>query len=320
MKNSDIQSAAAPDDRTEALRRAIDSVPSGAWAVGVSGGADSVALLHLLRARGDLRLHVTHLNHQTRGEASDGDEAFVAALARSLGVSSTCRRRSEIESGQPLRNPSARYRAARLALFRHVVSAEKLAGVILAHHADDQAETVLHRLLRGGGAIGLAGMRAQARVGGMLILRPLLPIPGQMLRDELAARRIAWREDASNASPRYLRNRLRNILQSQPALRDAALELGEACGKWRTWLDLTAPRLPQRFAVRALGDLPPSLARHAARRWLRERGCTGDELAVATERVVLMALDAASPSRQQVPGGLFVRRRSGVIFMELDPS
>src|SRR5205823_4177907 len=100
--------------------------------------------LALLRPRGDLRLHVVHLDHETRGGQSAEDAQFVGDLAREWGLAVTVARRGEIESamGALPRNRSARHRALRLELFRRVVSEHKLRGVILAHHADDQAETV----------------------------------------------------------------------------------------------------------------------------------------------------------------------------------
>src|SRR5581483_12515163 len=101
------------------LLSAIAAVPPGAWAVGVSGGADSVALLLLLAGRGDLALHVVHLNHETRGPESDGDERFVRDLAGRLNLPCVAARRSEVEPALDdlAANPSARYRAARMALF-----------------------------------------------------------------------------------------------------------------------------------------------------------------------------------------------------------
>ena len=91
----------------------------------------------------------------------------------------------------------------RLALFRSIVKREKLSGVILAHHADDQAETVLSRLLRGSGYTGLAGMLPRASVCGLMILRPLLDVRREMLRKYLRSIGEAWREDLSNRSPQY---------------------------------------------------------------------------------------------------------------------
>src|SRR4051794_1089672 len=120
-------------------------IPAGRWAVGVSGGAGSGALLFMLydrasNAPGELAASVVHLDHETRGMASAADADFVRELAGRLGLPCTVGRRSEIEPtlGELPPNPSARYRAARLALFRRACAGHGLNGVILAHHADDQ--------------------------------------------------------------------------------------------------------------------------------------------------------------------------------------
>src|SRR6185503_19242418 len=113
-----------------ALLAAVDTVPPGAWAVGVSGGADSVALLLLLRGRADLRLTLLHVNHEARGAASDADEHFVTALACRLGVDFVAGHWHGIEPmlNNPPANRSARFRAGRLAFFRHVVKPDRLQG------------------------------------------------------------------------------------------------------------------------------------------------------------------------------------------------
>jgi tRNA(Ile)-lysidine synthetase-like protein len=298
------------------LQLAIDDVPAGAWAVAVSGGADSVALLRLLHGRGGLSLHVVHLDHQARGEASAADAEFVRGLAGELGVPCTVAIRSEVERtlGTVLPNASARYRAARLELFRRVVDDQKLTGVILAHHADDQAETVLHRLIRGSGPNGLAGMSGRAQVDGILLLRPLLGTRRAQLRDYLGSIGQTWREDASNASDDYLRNRLRKWLAAEPGLHEASLELSNACRATATWVRRAAPRLGESFPVDGLGPLPDVLAHESARQWLAARGVPADELSEgALDRLVAMARDAASPARAHFPGAVLVRRRRRVI-------
>ena len=136
-----------PDEETHPdeslLRDAIPSVPAGAWAVGVSGGADSTALLVHLAARADLRLHVVHLDHQARGAASAADAAFAAELAAQYRLPCTVARLDEIEPllVSPPKNLPARYRAARLELFRRVVAEHRLDF--------DEAMAVAHDLAYG---------------------------------------------------------------------------------------------------------------------------------------------------------------------------
>ena len=304
------------------LQRALNLVPAGSWAIGVSGGADSVALLALLRQRRDVALHVVHLDHQTRGPDSTADAAFVQQLAGQWHLPCTIARRDELEAAvtQRQNNPSAHYRALRLALFAEVVARHRLQGVILAHHRDDQAETILHRLIRGVGVESLAGMTPRTSIGQLLVLRPLLDVPRAMLRQFLAEQQLAWREDASNQSDDYLRNRLRRLLQSHAHLEQPLLQLGEAAHDLREWMSQHAPRLPEQFSVQALRGIPPLLARAAARQWLRERGAPPQDLSSQViQRLLEMVEDAASPSRQHFPGQLLVTRRQGTIQVQPSP-
>ena len=291
--------------------------PSGRrWGVGVSGGADSVALLELLQGQGHLELLVMHLDHETRGGASGEDARFVCELARQRSLRCVCGRRSEIERsmGEPPANQSARYRAARMKFFASVVGEEKLDGIVLAHHANDQAETVIQRLLRGSGPAGLVGMRADSVVSGVRIVRPLLGVRRESLRALLRERGISWREDASNESLDQQRNRVRAMLAKHPALTEAAIELADASAGMQAWLQAAAPALGDTFDVRTLQRLPAPIAREAAQRWLVARAPAGQEIsAAAAQRLVDMATDAASPARQHFPGGVLVRRRGGKI-------
>jgi tRNA(Ile)-lysidine synthase len=180
--------------------------------VAVSGGADSVALLRLLHEINQSdhwrwTLVVAHVDHGIRGAASRQDGRFVASLARGLGLACVTRRlalpRSASEDAA---------RAGRLRALAAICRAKKCAAVVMAHHADDQAETVLMRLFRGTGIDGLAAMSAATRINGLTILRPLLEIRRSDLRDYLRQIEQPWREDATNASGLYLRNRLRHQL------------------------------------------------------------------------------------------------------------
>jgi tRNA(Ile)-lysidine synthetase-like protein len=301
-----------------ALQSAIAIVPSGGWGVGVSGGADSVALLRLSSLRPDLSLHVIHLDHQTRGPASTGDAEFVKELATTLRLPVTIALREQVEREitEIDANPSARYRAARFQLFRHVVAREHLDGVILAHHADDQAETVLHRLIRGSGPGGLAGMSVRTDISALTILRPMLAIRGKALRDYLHAIGQSWREDASNASDDYLRNRLRRWLADEPALHAALIDLADACRGLRDWAQHEAPHLAETFSTAQLGGLPDVLAHESARRWLVDRGVPPDQLTEgALDRLLEMCRDAATRPRLDFPGPVRVSRRGGVIWV-----
>ncbi len=302
---------------TSDLNNAINQIRPGPWAVGVSGGADSVALLALLRERDDLQLHVTHLNHQTRGSESDGDAEFVAKLAADRNLPATIARLDEVKSqiAEKPANPSALYRAARLALFANVVRDHRLSGVILAHHADDQAETILQRMLRGASATNLAGMRFQSKVESLTILRPLLQIRRATLREYLLSIGQSWREDVSNESNRYARNRIRKTLKTNDELTADLLAIGQASHRLRSWTRSQAPKLSASFEVEEILSLPHALAFESARQWLSGRNVPRDELtAPIIERLLTMASDAASAPRIHFPGGILVHRRQGQIW------
>jgi tRNA(Ile)-lysidine synthetase-like protein len=306
------------------LANAIAEVPAGAYAVGVSGGGDSVALLHLLhhRRRQDVSLHVVHLDHEMRGAESAGDAEFVRALAARWGMPCTVARLSEVEQGVATipENKSARFRAARHRLFGEVVAAKGLRAVLLAHHGDDQAETVMHRLLRGTHAPYLKGMSKEASVGGVLILRPLLGASRQAVRAYLTATGQTWREDASNASEQYLRNRLRRVIERCPGLRDSLLHNDDVMRILRDWVRAAAPRLDDRFAVRVLQGQPAIVAAEAVRRWLVGQGVPRDYILPSTvARVIDLAIDAASPSRLSLPAGYGLKRTRGRVRL-LPPS
>jgi tRNA(Ile)-lysidine synthase len=283
----------------------------------VSGGADSVALLFLLiRHRPDLSLHVVHLDHETRAGASAEDARFVRDLAVRFGLPCTIATRGEIEATLTSLEPnlSARFRAARLEFFRRVINQHGLSGVLLAHHADDQAETILHRLLRGSGPAGLAGMRATYRVGGVLLHRPLLGIRRDGLRAFLREIGESWREDMSNASADYLRNRLRALLTREPLLPDALLRLGHSCRDLKSWIHDRTPEPKETIRTAELLQFPEPLRRELVRKWLADAGVPKDRIDPgAIARLITMAEDMASAPRQHFPGNVLIRRSRGTL-------
>lgn len=181
--------------------------------VAVSGGADSVALLDFLATRAELglRLVVGHLNHGLRGAEADADERFVCGLAERYGLPVEAAR-DDVRALSRERRLSLEEagREARHAFLAAVAERHGATRIALAHHRDDQAETVLMRLIRGAGADGLAGMRP--RTGSGLYVRPLLAVSRRDIVAYLRARGLSWREDASNLDQRFLRNRIRHEL------------------------------------------------------------------------------------------------------------
>lgn len=175
--------------------------------VGVSGGADSVALLHLLH---DAKVPVAaaHVNYRLRGEESDEDEKFVSALCAQLNVPLYTRRTDEYELNAISNNIQNSARIARYGFFRELMEKESMQFVAVAHHQDDQLETVLINFLRGAGLPGMTGMDVLDD-SVIPIIRPLLHATKKEIEEYLRTKNIDWRNDSSNATDHYLRNRLR---------------------------------------------------------------------------------------------------------------
>ena len=213
------------------IRRHQMLAPGDRVAVAVSGGADSVCLLHVLLELApdwNLALSVVHLNHQLRGDASDADAAFVRDLACRLNLPCTIREAGLSLAGGNLEQAA---RHARLALFREVLSSGAATRVATGHTRSDQAETVLYRFLRGSGTAGLSAIRPVTSDG---LIRPLLDVPRDEIEQFLRDRGIAWCEDATNASLRFARNRIRHGLLPQIE-REANPAIGSVLAHTALW-------------------------------------------------------------------------------------
>ena len=182
--------------------------------VGFSGGCDSLALLLiLLKAResgskhGSFSLACVHVNHGLRGNESDEDEAFCRAVCEEYAIPLSCYR------AIPPEHPGEGWaRSARYAFFEQAMQETGSDALVLAHHEDDQAETILMHLMRGSGLEGLCGMEREGWVGNLRILRPLLGVSHRELQLALVEAGKTWREDSTNASDAYLRNQVRHRL------------------------------------------------------------------------------------------------------------
>ena len=181
--------------------------------VALSGGADSVALLFLLREleeAGALTIAaIAHLNHQLRGAESDADEAFCVALAGRLGLEAVIERADVAAVARTQkRSIEDAARVTRYGFLERAATAVSAETIAVAHTLDDQAETFLLRLLRGAGTRGLGAIRPKAG----RVIRPLIELERAELRGYLAGRREPFREDASNADVAFARNRVRHEL------------------------------------------------------------------------------------------------------------
>jgi tRNA(Ile)-lysidine synthase len=221
--------------------------------VAVSGGADSVCLLHVLRELTPASVAgIAHFNHKWRAAASDEDEHFVAALAAQLGLPFF---RAEAPPGISTGNKEQHARRDRQNFFRSLPS-----PIALGHTRDDQAETVLFRFLRGSGLAGLAGIAPVAEG----IIRPLIDVTRADVEKFLLARQIPWREDATNADVSFARNRIRHQLLPQlaaewnPQIHQTLSQLADLAQEeesyWTSEIDrLAATHL---IVVRQIPDLP----------------------------------------------------------------
>jgi tRNA(Ile)-lysidine synthase len=217
------------------VERAFPDLVGRRLMVALSGGRDSVALLHLLADAG-FELEVAHVHHHARGAEADGDEAFCRGLAEDLGL------RFHVVHLEPEHSPAegreAGWRRLRYRALLELASRTGAAAVATAHHRDDVAEGVLVQLLRGGGPRALAGIASRSQDG--RILRPLLPWGRDEITAWLEAKGLSWREDSSNRDLRHPRNRVRHHLlpafeAASPRVRDhlvalaAALAEDDAC-------------------------------------------------------------------------------------------
>lgn len=196
------------------IRQSTLFEPNKRYLLACSGGLDSMALAHLLQAAG-IQLELAHVNFGLRGTESDGDEKFVRnwAHARSLPMHVHQANTTEWAEKKGVSIQMAA-REIRYQFFEEIRNQENLEGIILAHHQDDQLETIFLNLVRGTGIAGLYGMSARR---GWLV-RPLLPFSRAQLESYMEEVKQTWREDRSNATSDYKRNKLRH--SGLPAIYD----------------------------------------------------------------------------------------------------
>lgn len=293
--------------------------------VGVSGGIDSTALLHALVQHGFRKITVLHLDHGLRGAASTADAAFVKALARRLRLPFVTARAdvSAVARERKLSIETAA-RLARYSFFARAARETRCRTLLLAHHADDQAETFLFNLLRGGGS-GLGAMRPRSvrEVDGVKleILRPWLALWRSDIEAYAAREKIRYRDDASNASLHHTRNRLRARIIPMLAkefgrdIRHSLWRAAEIIGAQQEWLDQSLSLDGVQLPVPALRALPIPLQRHAIHDWLRRHQTPQISFALV-ESIRALLPPGALKSKINLPGGSFARRRAGILFIQ----
>lgn len=324
-------------------QRFFEQWPRDSWRnrsilVAVSGGADSVALLRLMADRADpatrKKLVVVHFNHRLRGSASDEDAAFVEALAAKLELATCVETASsdwvqEAVGGQGL---EANARAMRYAFFERVAREVQARYLVTAHHRDDQIETVLHRILRGTGIAGLGGIQtAREWLPGVGLVRPLLSFSRHEIVQYLRSIDQPWREDTSNATDAFTRNRIRN--QLLPHLRDAygdhvdnaLFRLGRQANDCQEVIDLQVQELldtavktstfGRSVVVRKLEKVHPYLVRELfVRIWTDQNWPRQEMTQLHWERLSNLAKSDDLTATDTMPGNIRVFRDEDVLI------
>jgi tRNA(Ile)-lysidine synthase len=299
----------------------------GRYLIGVSGGRDSVVLLHWLTNLDYKKLIVCHLNHQLRGRSSLADARFVEKLARKYHAE------FELESAnvralatKQKRSIETAAREARYDFFAETARRRKCKTIFLGHHADDLVETFLINLFRGAGTTGLSGVReiSTRRIDDvdLTIVRPLLGVWRREIDSYLREHRIKFREDASNKNLNPLRNRIRHRVvpylekilgrNIRPAIWRAAAIASEE----EAWIDGQLPDSSDiDLSVAKLRVLPIALQRRAIFKWLRAQNIAEVGFDVI-ERVRSLLDQTARVAKINLAHDQHVRRRTGRIFIE----
>ena len=301
--------------------------PGSRVVAAVSGGADSIFLMHVLAElaprAGAALAGVAHLNHKLRGDASEADERFVADAAARLGVEFYREEARVLEAGGNLEQAARR---ARLRFFSRLIKEGKADRVATGHTRDDQAETVLFRVMRGSGLAGLAGILPVTKEG---LIRPLLETPRAEIEEFLRERGIEWRDDASNFDGRFARNRIRHELLPQlerewnPELRESLARMADLALEEERWWAAEIAKVARKTAVESdagieigaevLAGLPRAVARRLVRELVRRIGGKALELD-HVERVIGLARAERGSGCLELPGVVVARSFERLLF------
>lgn len=300
--------------------------------VGVSGGADSVALLAVLnrlRPAWGLTLTAAHFNHKTRAAESDRDEAFVRTLCKSIGIAVVC---GSLTEGTRPRGLSTEdfLRRSRYAFFERVRRKSGADRIALGHHQGDQAETVLMNVIRGAGLAGISGIPPVRNAG--TIIRPLIDCPRREIVDFLEGEGLPCVDDSSNTDERFLRNRIRASLMPElekrynPAIHESLCRLAhvlraendymtrEAQLRLERWRDGRAQENPLEVPIAELKVLHPALQRRALLEIAREVSAEGGAIGFDHVQAVLALAGGTHPGGSlDLPGGILVTRTYGLL-------
>src|SRR5437667_2286152 len=302
--------------------------PGARYLIGVSGGRDSVALLHWLVECGYSKLIVCHLNHRLRGRSSRADAIFVQKLAAKydvdLALGAIDVRALAVRTKQSIETAA---RDARYKFFAQVAKRRRCRTIFLGHHADDLVETFLLNLFRGAGPGGLSAMRGVSirKIDNvkLQIVRPLLGVSREQIDDYVREHRLRFREDASNKNLAPLRNRIRHRVipylekTFRRNIRQNIWRTATIAAEEENWIDnqmRVSPHRENRLSVKELRLLPVALQRRTILKWLRAQNLSeiGFE---AIERVRSLVDPGARVAKVNLADNQHVRRRAGKIFV-----
>lgn len=304
----------------------LEFAPDDRYLIGVSGGRDSVALLHQLLESGYGRLIVCHLDHGLRGRASRADARFVEKLSErhnlicEIGQTDVrafaAREKLSIETAA---------RAARFAFFAATARRRRCREIFLAHHADDLVETFLLNLFRGSGPAGLSSLRAVSvfHLGNsqLTLIRPLLSVWRNEIDEFIQTRGLKFREDVSNQDLGPLRNRIRRrvipYLEKTfgRSIRRSIWRAAMIAAEENAWMNQMLPAPGRELPAEILRAQPIAAQRRALHAWLRQHEVAdvGFDL---IERVRALLEPNASMAKTNLPRDRYVRRRAKKLFID----
>jgi len=333
----------------ETVRRFRMISPGDRIGVACSGGPDSTALLLVLAELASelgCTLSVAHFNHRLRGAESDGDEQFVGSLAAKLGVplhSAASDVSAKARSDRA--NLEGTARRLRYRYFFSLVESGAVDRIAAGHTMDDQAETVLHRFVRGAGNRGLGGIHptiGKPPSAEKWLIRPLLEVRRQVVREYLQSRKQNWREDSSNQNQRFTRNRIRHRLlpaleELNPSVVETLARSAEIArdeeGFWDSYIEALGESALRREGGRLQIDIASLRAMHAAtarrllRRAIQEAVGAGDQQAFPgceagwadfghVQRLLALALEGQSGTGLCLPRGIRARKEFSTLVLK----
>ena len=303
--------------------------PGARYLIGVSGGRDSIALLHWLVECGYNKLIVCHLNHRLRGRSSRTDAIFVQKLAAKydvdLALAAIDVRALAVRTKQSIETAA---RGARYKFFAQVAKRRRCRTIFVGHHADDLVETFLINLFRGAGPGGLSAMRAVStrKIDNvkLQIVRPLLGVSREQIDDYVRKHRLKFREDASNKNLALLRNRIRHRIipeierQLGRNVRSTIWRAATIAAEEENFFEALLPEKLSKLttlAVKPLRAMPIAVQRRMLHEWLRAR-YVPDLSFDLVERVRALLDLSNRAAKTNLPQDRHVRRRAGQIFIE----